>query len=111
MQTVCDTGIFVEMSYVPNEIKQAIDRLNRMGQTSRVHIQFLVAERSVDEDLIDTLAGKAKNINVIMGEKKEVEFIETRCRVCGKITEIKELKRVAKITVCKDCTKRMECVA
>lgn len=110
LQSVCDTAIFVEMSYVPNEIKQAIDRLNRMGQRSPVQIQFLIAEKSVDEDVIDTLAEKAKNINAIMGERREAEFVETKCRMCGKITEIKNLKRVAKITVCQDCKKEMECV-
>jgi len=114
LQDICDTAIFVEMSYVPNEIKQAIDRLNRIGQKSSVQIQFLVAEKSVDEDLIDTLSSKAKNINIIMGEERGAngaQFVETRCRVCGKVTEMKELKRVAKIPVCQDCKKEMECVA
>lgn len=111
LQNVCDTALFVEMSYVPNEIKQAIDRLNRMGQKNPVQVQFLVAEKSIDEDLIDSLAGKAKNINIIMDEQKEVAFVDTRCRLCGKTTEIKQLNRVSKIAVCKDCSKEMECVA
>lgn len=112
LQDVCDTAVFVEMSYVPNEIRQAIDRINRIGQRSPVQVQFLVAEKSVDEDVIDTLAGKAKNINVIMDEggKNEAQFVATRCRVCGRVKELGELKRVAKITACKECTKEMECV-
>ena len=113
LQNVCDTAIFVEMSYVPNQIKQAIDRINRIGQKSPVQIQFLVAEKSVDEDVIDALSGKARNINVIMDEKggNGVDFVGTKCRLCGKVTELQELKRVAKISVCKDCKKEMECVA
>ena len=110
LQSICDTAVFVEMSYVPNEIRQAIDRLNRMGQKSRVQIQFLVAEKSVDEDLINTLADKAFNINTIMNEEKEVAFVETKCRMCGETKEIKNLKRVAKIAVCSDCKIEMECV-
>ena len=110
LQDVCDTAIFVEMSYVPNEIRQAIDRLNRMGQKSPVQVQFLVAEKSVDEELINTLSGKAKNINQIMSEEKEVAFVETKCRMCGQVKEIKDLKRAARITVCADCKKEMECV-
>jgi len=110
LQYVCDTAVFIEMSYVPNEIKQAIDRLNRMGQNSRVQIQFLIAEKSIDEDVIDSLAGKARNINVIMGEEKGVAFVDTKCKMCNQVTEIKNLKRVSKITVCKDCTREMECV-
>lgn len=110
LQDVCDTAVFIEMSYVPNELKQAIDRLNRMGQKSRVQIQFLVAEKSIDEDLIDSISTKAKNINIIMDERGDVEFVETKCRVCHKTTEIKNLKRVSKIAVCEDCKKRLECV-
>jgi len=112
LQDVCDTAIFVEMSYVPNEIRQAIDRLNRIGQCSPIQVQFLVAEKSVDEDIIDNLSGKARNINVIMGERRdnEAQFVETKCRMCGKVTEIKNLKRAAKISVCQDCKKELECL-
>lgn len=111
LQDVCDTALFIEMSYVPNEIKQAIDRLNRIGQKAPVQVQFLIAEKSIDEDLIDSLTIKAKNINIIMDEQKEVAFVETTCRLCGRSTEIKQLNRVSKIAVCKDCAKEMECVA
>jgi len=111
LQDVCDTAVFIEMSYVPNEIKQAIDRLNRIGQKSPVQIQFLIAEKSIDEDLIDSLTVKARNINIIMDEQKEVAFVETTCRLCQEKAEIKNLQRVSKIAVCKDCAKEMECVA
>ena len=110
LQSVCDTALFVEMSYVPNEIKQAIDRLNRIGQKSPVQIQFLVAEKSIDEDLIDSLTTKARNINIIMDERKEVAFVETKCHTCKKPTEIKNLKRVVGMSLCPDCQKEMECV-
>jgi SWI/SNF-related matrix-associated actin-dependent regulator 1 of chromatin subfamily A len=110
LQDVCDTAVFVEMSYVPEVIRQCIDRLNRMGQKSPVQIQFLIAENSVDEDIIDTLSNKAKNINLIMGDRKEVDFVETRCAVCKRVTEMKKLKRVVKLTVCEACKKEMECV-
>lgn len=111
LQDHCDTAIFIEMSYVPNEIKQAIDRLNRIGQKAPVQVQFLIAEKSIDEDLIDSLTQKARNINIIMDEQKEVAFVDTKCRLCGRSTEIKQLNRVSKIAVCKDCAKEMECVA
>jgi SWI/SNF-related matrix-associated actin-dependent regulator 1 of chromatin subfamily A len=110
LQHVCDTALFIEMSYVPNEIKQAIDRLNRIGQKSPVQVQFLIAEKSIDEDLIDSLTQKAKNINIIMDEQKEVAFVDTKCRMCTTLTEIKNLKRVVGMSICPDCQKRMECV-
>ena len=108
LQYVSDVCVFVEMSYVPGEIRQAVDRLNRIGQTKPVLAQFLVAEDSLDEKLINTLIVKAKNINTIMGEKGETEFVETKCDVCKEATELKQLKRAHNLTVCKRCKKEME---
>jgi SNF2 family DNA or RNA helicase len=116
LQYVCDTCIFIEMSYVPEEIRQAVSRLDRMGQKNPVQAQFLISENSVDEDVLDRLTEKAKNINIILnerrlGEKNEkTEFVATTCKVCGKATEIHKLKRAAKLTVCENCRKEMECV-
>jgi len=114
LQEVCDTAVFVEMSYVPEELRQCIDRLNRMGQKNPVQVQFLIAENSVDERVIGTLAEKAKNINVLMGSRKEAnettEFVATRCGSCGRLTEMTELKRVMNISVCPTCRKNMECL-
>lgn len=116
LQEVCDTAVFVEMSYVPEEIKQCIDRLNRMGQKSPVQVQFLIAENSVDERTITTIAEKAQNINTIMGERRNertertTEFVATKCKVCGTQTEMTELKRVLNLSVCPKCRKNMECL-
>jgi SNF2 family DNA or RNA helicase len=113
LQEICDTAVFVEMSYVPEEIKQCIDRLNRMGQKSPVQVQFLIAENSVDEKVLGTLTEKASNINIIMGgggAGREAEFVATRCGSCGKITEMTKLKRIMKISVCPECRKNMECL-
>lgn len=114
LQFICDTCVFVEMSYVPNEIMQAIGRLDRMGQTKPVLAQFLVAENSMDENLINTLTEKAKNINIILDERRganQTEFVETTCSMCRKVTEMKKLKRLAGMTVCENCRKNMECLS
>jgi len=110
LQYVSDVCVFVEMSYVPGEIRQAVDRLNRIGQDKPVLAQFLVAEDSLDEKLINTLIVKAKNINTIMGEKGVTEFIGTKCGICGRTVELKQLKRALTLTVCKQCKKEMECI-
>jgi len=122
LQEVCDTAIFVEMSYVPKELEQCIDRLSRMGQKNPVQVQFLVAENSIDERVIGTLAEKAKNINTIMGDRKDgvtneikktkegIEFVATTCQMCKRPTEMTELKRVLKLSVCPTCRKIMECL-
>lgn len=110
LQYVCDTCIFVEMSYVPGEIRQAVDRLSRMGQENPVLAQFLIAENSVDEDVINSLTEKSRNINTIMQERRDVAFVETRCGFCKKVTELKKLKRVLKLSVCSDCEKNLRCI-
>lgn len=119
LQHVCDTAVFVEMSYVPEEIRQAIGRLDRMGQKNPVQIQFLIAENSVDEKVVNTLTEKAKNINIITGDNERrktneidetTEFVATKCKVCGRPTEMKKLKRVAGLSVCDNCRKNMECL-
>ena len=111
LQAVCDTAVFVEMSYVPKEIEQCIDRLNRMGQKNPVQIQFLIAEGSIDEQVINTLAGKARTINTIMGERRvEAEFVATKCGLCQQVVEMSKLKRAAGMSVCQECRKKMECL-
>ena len=102
LQSVCDTCVFVEMSYVPGKILQAIDRLRRIGQHRPVLAQFLVAEGSMDEELVDTLTEKSKNIEKILDESKEFRFVGAKCAVCQKTQELRNLKRVAGLTVCKD---------
>jgi SWI/SNF-related matrix-associated actin-dependent regulator 1 of chromatin subfamily A len=48
-QRVCDTAIFVEASWNPAEIEQAVDRLHRVGQTNAVLAQILVLRKSLEE--------------------------------------------------------------
>ena len=111
LQEVCDTCLFVELYDVPGKIKQACDRLRRIGQDQKVLAQFLVVEESVDEDIVNHLVDKSKNINVILKEGKEVCFVTTHCAVCRGQKEMKELKRVAGLSVCKDCRPKLECIA
>lgn len=112
LQNVCDTCLFVELSYVPEEIKQAIDRINRFGQKSKVHVQFLIAENSEDERIVNTLAEKAKNINQILRERRDeaTGFVKTFCHCCKKEVEVNKLTRILTLTVCEDCKQTMECL-
>lgn len=117
LQYICDNGLFVELSHGPEEIRQAIGRLDRMGQKNPVTIRFLIAENSQDEKLVNTLIDKAKNINIITGDKERrektneiTEFLGTRCQLCGKKFEMKKLKRVVGLSVCEGCRKTMECL-
>lgn len=64
--TAASTVIFVESSWVPGEIDQAVDRCHRIGQKDAVLAQFLVVRDSLDEYMIRTVVDKKKNINVIL---------------------------------------------
>ncbi|MFA5186867.1 MAG: DEAD/DEAH box helicase [Patescibacteria group bacterium] len=112
LQAVCDTCVFVELTYVPKQIEQCIDRLNRMGQENQVVAHFLIVEDSMEERIVDTLVEKSININQIMQEKKGGgQFIQAPCGLCGALKEMKELRRVAGLSVCIDkCAKEMECM-
>lgn len=53
-----DTCIFFELDWVPAKMAQAIDRLHRLGQKSMVQIIYLVASKTLDEQIIDSLREK-----------------------------------------------------
>ncbi len=56
--TRADTCIFVERSWRPTQIDQAMRRLHRIGQTRPVTVLHLVTEDSLDQRIIALLARK-----------------------------------------------------
>lgn len=54
--------IFVESSWVPGEIDQATDRCHRIGQKDSVLVQFLVIEKSLEENMLRTIIDKKQTI-------------------------------------------------
>jgi SWI/SNF-related matrix-associated actin-dependent regulator 1 of chromatin subfamily A len=64
--TAADTVIFVESSWVPGEVEQAVDRCHRIGQKNHVLAQFLTVSGSVDEIMLLTIVKKKTVINRIM---------------------------------------------
>ena len=68
LQRVCQTLIFVEWSWAPGTVEQAIDRLNRMGQMGLVTAYFLVLMGSMEDTKIyQGLARKSKGIKGVLG--------------------------------------------
>jgi len=60
-------AIFVEFSWIPGEIHQAVDRLHRMTQERHVLAQFLAVRKSIDEHMLrDTLVDKHESIRKIV---------------------------------------------
>lgn len=65
--TAASTVVFVENTWVPSELHQAIDRLHRNGQESPVLAKILVVEESLDETILKTMVDKNKVIEKILG--------------------------------------------
>lgn len=66
LQEVCDTVIFIESTWVPEDINQAISRCHRMGQSSNVTAYFLTVKNSLDEYILNTIIEKQQVINKII---------------------------------------------
>lgn len=64
--TTASRVIFVESTWTPSEIDQAIDRCHRIGQKNTVLAQFLVTENSIDEVMLKTILKKNRNISQII---------------------------------------------
>jgi SWI/SNF-related matrix-associated actin-dependent regulator of chromatin subfamily A-like protein 1 len=63
LQKVCTRCVLVEPSWTPGENQQAIDRLDRGGQTGSVQADFLVPPGSVIEKILVSALNKAKVIH------------------------------------------------
>lgn len=53
-------AMLVEYSWVPGENSQAIDRIDRIGQTNKVLAQYLVFKNSLDRKILESLLEKGK---------------------------------------------------
>lgn len=64
--TAADTVVFVESSWVPGELEQAVDRCHRIGQKNHVLAQFLTVSGSVDEIMLHSIVKKKSVINRVV---------------------------------------------
>ena len=65
LQNVAHNVLFVESSWVPGEISQAIARVWRLGQKHPVLVRFLVWADSVEEHMLRVALDKVKTIKEI----------------------------------------------
>lgn len=63
--TAANTAIFIESSWVPGEIEQAVDRCHRIGQTRNVWAQFLVVKDSVEHYMVQRAIEKLATLSKI----------------------------------------------
>ena len=64
--TAAHQVLFVESSWVPGEIDQAVDRVHRIGQDEPVEARFLVIKNSLEENMLKSVIDKKKVINSIV---------------------------------------------
>lgn len=68
--------VFVECTWVPGELWQAIARCDRRGQTRAVRTDILTIHRSIDAHILHGMLSKDENINTVVQEtpmaKKDV---------------------------------------
>lgn len=64
--TAASHVMFLEFSWVPGEVAQAVDRCHRIGQKNSVLVQFPIITDSLEEHMMYRVVEKLKNINEVM---------------------------------------------
>lgn len=79
LQNACSDCAFVEFGRRATDHEQAVGRLDRSGQTEGVNQYYLIAENTIDEDLMQTLDYQTKTLdNLIRGkETREDDLLTT----------------------------------
>lgn len=72
LQHQCSDVLHVEFGWKPGRIDQASDRVHRKGQKDGVNIWYIVAEGTIEEEIIEMLDTKRRNITAVM-DGKDVE--------------------------------------
>jgi SWI/SNF-related matrix-associated actin-dependent regulator 1 of chromatin subfamily A len=69
LQRVCSDMVFFEYPWNPSQYAQARDRINRIGQTSKVSVWNLVSKDTIEEDILTILASKQKIFDKLIDGK------------------------------------------
>jgi SWI/SNF-related matrix-associated actin-dependent regulator of chromatin subfamily A-like protein 1 len=76
LQHVCHNAAFAELPFTPTTFDQATDRLWRIGQDSDVNIYTLVADGTVENNIIEILARSRKLVyNVLQDPNGEASIL------------------------------------
>ena len=69
LQYVMDTVIFLNMDWVPGVHEQAEDRTDRIGQTEKVQVFYMICNDTIDEDMRELLDEKQKVVDTVADGK------------------------------------------
>ena len=75
LQTVCHNVCFAELSWVPGEMSQAIDRCHRIGQSCSegVNVYMPHVPGTLESAMLQVQLGKGKVIEALVGSRNELE--------------------------------------
>jgi len=76
LQDKCHEVVFAELSWVPGEMSQAIDRVHRIGQQAEsVNVHVLHAPGTLESAVLAVNDGKTRVIDKLMGERAGYEIL------------------------------------
>ncbi len=78
LQKGCSTAIFLEFPWTPTAMDQAEDRVFRIGQNENVNIFYILAQNTIDEDIIEIIDEKRAKISSVLdgGDLSENDMIQ-----------------------------------
>lgn len=86
--TAASAVAFVELPWTPGDLVQAEDRCHRIGQEDTVNVYYLLADRTIEEDIADLLDQKREVVEAIL-DGKEVEGESLLTALINKYREAK----------------------
>lgn len=64
--TAAQDAVFLEFPWTPGELAQSEDRIHRIGQKGAANIYYLVAQGTLEEDILELIEEKRKVLNGIL---------------------------------------------
>ena len=83
LQRCCSTGLLIEFPWSPEEVKQVVGRLDRIGQKEPVQFTSLVGKGTIEESVLEVLRRKQKHIETALdgGRPGEGGFYEAMVQI------------------------------